>query len=77
MSLLNTMIRLEDDDELMSNKEVLEFFAELIKTKQKWALQGQYGKFANDLIEKNVISKEGLINWELSEEYVSGKKQWS
>ena len=45
----------------MSEEDVIEFFAELIKNKTAWSLQGHYGRTANDFIENGVINRSGDI----------------
>ena len=45
----------------LSDKEVIKLFAELIKTKQCWSLQGMYGRMAQSLIDNGYIDKEGNI----------------
>lgn len=51
-----------------SIEEQIEAWTYLIKTGQCWTLQGWYGRNAINLIDQGLISKEGIINWELLEE---------
>lgn len=44
-----------------TEEEQLEAWAYLIKTGQCWSLQGWYGRQAKNLIDSNIISKEGEI----------------
>ena len=55
----------------LGGKETLELFAGLIESGQAWSLQGCYGRTAQSLIDKGLISKEGLIDWELFDELVN------
>jgi hypothetical protein len=48
-----------------SQQEQLEAWAYLIKTGQCWSLQGWYGRTAENLIARGVISKDGIINQEI------------
>lgn len=48
--------------------EVLELFADLIKSGQAWSLQGHYGRTAKSLIDNGFISADGIIDWEAFEE---------
>jgi hypothetical protein len=48
--------------------EQLEAWACLIKTGDCWCLQGWFGRCASSLIERGIITKEGVINWENIEE---------
>ena len=41
-----------------------EAWAYLIKSGQAWKLQGFFGRTATQLIENEIISAEGVINWE-------------
>ena len=45
-------------------EEQLEGWACLIKTGMCWNLQGFFGRTASDLIERDLIKKDGTINWE-------------
>lgn len=45
--------------------EVLILFAELIETGKFTRRTRPYQKMANSLIEKGLISKKGIINWDL------------
>lgn len=47
-----------------TNEEKLEAWAVLIKTKLCYSLQGWFGRTANNLIDKGLISKEGVIDWD-------------
>jgi hypothetical protein len=42
----------------------LEAWAYLIRHGLCWSLQGFFGRMASNLIEKGIISGEGVINWE-------------
>jgi hypothetical protein len=44
--------------------EAAEAWAYLIETGECWSLQGWYGRSAQSIISKGLISKEGVINWE-------------
>ncbi len=48
-----------------SQEQELEAWAYLIKTGDCWNLQGFYGREATRLIEQGLISKEGVVNWDL------------
>ena len=69
MDLINKIIAWESGE--LEGKETLELFAELIENGQAWSLQGCYGRTAKSLIEKGLISKEGLINWDVFNELVN------
>jgi len=49
----------------LNNEGILELFSELIKSGQAWHLQGCYGRQAQALIDKGLIDRQGVINWEL------------
>lgn len=49
----------------LGSEETLELFSELIADGSVWLLQGCYGRIANDLIERELLSDEGDINYEL------------
>ena len=49
----------------------LEFFAELIETGQAWQLQGHYGRTASALIRQGLISKQGKINNDIVNEFLT------
>ena len=59
MALVDQIIAYESGE--LSEKGMIELFAELIKTGQAWKLQGFYGRMASQLIEYGFISKEGQI----------------
>ena len=46
--------------ELRGNK-VLKLFSHLIKTGKVWSLQGHYGRFASNLIDRGYLSAKGKI----------------
>ena len=69
MDLVDKIIAWESGE--LEGKETLELFAELIKSGQAWTLQGTYGRTASDLIERGLIDKEGLVNWELFDDLVT------
>ena len=45
----------------LTDTEIIEFFAELVKTGQAWTFQGCYGRMAQRLIDVGYIDKKGLI----------------
>ncbi len=45
-------------------EEQMEGWACLIKTGMCWNLQGFFGRTASDSIERDLIKKDGTINWE-------------
>lgn len=47
----------------LSDKETLELFGELIKTRYAWELQGSYGRTAQNFIEGGWIDTNGEVNW--------------
>jgi len=48
----------------LNDKESLELFSHLIKNGMAWGLQGHYGRTANNLIERELIDENGVINWD-------------
>lgn len=46
-------------------QESLQAWAYLIKTRLCWQLQGWYGRNAANLIEQNLITKDGEICWHM------------
>ncbi len=51
----------------MGDKDMVEFFSELVKTGNAWTLQGHYGRTAMNLIENEVIDRQGNILIDLDE----------
>lgn len=49
-------------------RDIVENFAEGIKTGMVYQLQGSYGRFAESLIEADLIDRDGNINEERYEE---------
>ena len=49
-------------------EEQLEAWAFLIASGVAWKLQGWFGRAANNLIDRGVISKEGVIDWDIPDE---------
>ena len=45
----------------MTQDEMIEMFAEMIKDGSVWSLQGHYGRTAKSLIENGIISTDGEI----------------
>ena len=56
------------EGENASQEEQLEAWAYLIKTGLCWQLQGFYGRTAQSLIERNIISSKGVVNWDIVDE---------
>lgn len=55
-----TKIMLYEQGEL-SKDDTLDLFAELIKSKLCWSLQGHYGRTAKALIDADYISPQGTV----------------
>jgi len=51
-----------------NQKEILEAWSYLIKTKLAWKLQKWFGKAADTLIQQKIVDKEGNISWNTLEE---------
>jgi hypothetical protein len=51
----------------LNEAETINFFADLVKTKMAWSLQGSYGRMASAMIDAGFISPEGEVT-ELAEE---------
>lgn len=47
----------------LDSEEIVNLFAELIKSGLAWSLQGHYGRTAMHYISIGVISREGKIDW--------------
>lgn len=53
-----------------SQEDQLKAWAYLIQTGTCWSLQGSFGRAANSLIERGLISKKGVIDWDEVNELV-------
>lgn len=62
---IDTLIAYESGE--LNDAETINFFADLVKTKMAWSLQGSYGRMASALIDAGYISPEGEVT-ELAEE---------
>jgi hypothetical protein len=51
-----------------TNTQQLEAWAYLIMTGLCWSLQGQFGRNASNLIDSGIITRAGVINWDVYEE---------
>ena len=51
--------------------DTLDLFSHLIKTGHAWSLQGSYGRSAKNLIERGIISPDGVIDHARVEELLS------
>jgi hypothetical protein len=45
----------------LNDAETINFFAELVKSKMAWSLQGSYGRMASAMIDAGFISPEGEV----------------
>ena len=45
----------------LNDAETINFFADLVKTKMAWSLQGSYGRMASAMIDAGFISPEGEV----------------
>lgn len=62
---IDTMMAYESGE--LNEANTITFFADLVKTKMAWSLQGSYGRMASALIDAGFISPEGEVT-ELAEE---------
>ena len=62
---IDTMMAYESGE--LNEAETINFFADLVKTKMAWSLQGHYGRVASAMIDAGFISPEGEVT-ELAEE---------
>ena len=62
---IDTMMAYESGE--LNDAETINFFADLVKTKMAWSLQGHYGRVASAMIDAGFISPEGEVT-ELAEE---------
>jgi hypothetical protein len=53
----------------MSLKEMVLFFAKLIKSGEAWSLQGHYGRNAMAIIEAGIVDREGNIDEDMLNYY--------
>lgn len=60
MDITSRIIEYEGGE--MHFQETVELFAELIRLKLAWSLQGHYGRMAEKFIELGVINEQGEIN---------------
>ena len=67
MTLLSKMILMEEAK--LSEDEAVELYAELIRDKHSWAFHGIHGTLVNFSIERGIISKEGVIDWDIHQQY--------
>jgi hypothetical protein len=54
---IDTLIAYESGE--LTDAQTINFFAELIKTKQAWSLQGSYNRMAEAMITAGFITPEG------------------
>ena len=45
----------------LNEAETINFFADLVKSKMAWSLQGHYGRVASAMIDAGFISPEGEV----------------
>jgi hypothetical protein len=56
---IDTMMAYESGE--LNDAETINFFADLVKTKMAWSLQGSYGRMASAMIDAGFISPEGEV----------------
>jgi len=62
---ISTLIAYESGE--LTDAETINFFADLVKTKMAWGLQGSYNRMAEAMITAGFITPEGEVT-ELAEE---------
>jgi hypothetical protein len=45
----------------LNDADTITFFADLVKSKMAWSLQGSYGRMASAMIDAGFISPEGVV----------------
>jgi hypothetical protein len=66
MDLTDKIIAFETGE--LSDRQVIELFAELVRTGVAWTLQGSYGRMARQLIVGGYIDANGNVLRQLPEE---------
>lgn len=56
---IDKMIAYESGE--LNEADTITFFAELVKSKMAWSLQGSYGRMASAMIDAGFISPEGEV----------------
>jgi len=56
----------------LNGTQMVELFAELIKDGTAWTLQGVYGRTAEQLIERGVLTRHGDIDYDLLDDILQG-----
>lgn len=59
MNVIDFIMRFESGE--VSATELIDGFAELIRSEKVWSLQGFYGRTANDLIDFGYIDEDGNV----------------
>lgn len=62
---INTLMAYESGE--LDDANTITFFADLVKTKMAWSLQGSYGRMASAMIDAGFVSPEGEVT-ELAKE---------
>jgi len=57
----------EGFEEATDNKDTIKAWSYLIGTGLAYTLQGWFGRTASNLIQRGLISKEGVVDWDLYE----------
>jgi len=58
-NLTDKIMSYEDGE--MEPKEIVDLFAELVKSGMAWQLQGHYGRVADSLIKRGLIDRQGKV----------------
>lgn len=56
---VNAMMRYEGGGEPLNEDEVVELFQHLVDTGLAWSLQGHYGRTAQAMIERGMVTPKG------------------
>lgn len=56
---IDTLMAYESGE--LNDAETINFFADLVKTKMAWSLQGSYGRMASAMIDAGFISPDGEV----------------
>lgn len=57
--LIDSIIRFEEGE--LTDEQIIDLFADLIRTGTAWSLQGHYGRTANSLIEQGYLDADGNV----------------